>query len=144
MSGYAIGKVPYQLILNNLGQWHLVIFYSQKMILAKTWYKTHNNELLAIVEAFKTWRYYLKNCKYKILVLTNYNNLCRFIDRKNLSFSQVWWAQELFCYYFQIDYCQGKANGAANALSHFFRETKTKKKNFKLKKLEFFMVCNFH
>ena len=52
--GYAISGVLCQLILGNLGQWHLVAYYSRKMILAKTRYKTHNNEILAIVQAFKT------------------------------------------------------------------------------------------
>ncbi len=44
---------------SEIGQWHPVAFFSRKMILAETWYKTHNQELLAIVEAFKTWRHYL-------------------------------------------------------------------------------------
>ena len=38
------------------------------------------------------------------------------MDTKNLSFCQVKWAQKLFKYYFQINYCQGKANKAADAL----------------------------
>ena len=50
---YGIDKVPSQLNLDNLGQWHLITYYLQKIIPTKTWYKTHNNELLAIVEAFK-------------------------------------------------------------------------------------------
>ena len=45
------------------------------MILAETWYKTHNGKLLAIVEAFKTWRNYLENCKHEVFGLTNYYNL---------------------------------------------------------------------
>ena len=59
------------------------------MISIETRYKTHDAKLLAIVEAFKTWRYYLKGCKYKVFVLINYNNLRRFIDIKSLSFRQV-------------------------------------------------------
>ena len=59
------------------------------MIPAKTWYKIYNNELLTIVEAFKTWRHHLEGCKYKVLVFTNYNNLRRFIDTKSLSSKQV-------------------------------------------------------
>ena len=46
-SGYAIDGVLSQ--LTNLGQCHPVAYYSQKMILAKTWYKNHNDEFLAIV-----------------------------------------------------------------------------------------------
>ena len=89
------------------------------MIPAKTRYKTHDGELLAIIEAFKTWRHYLKDCKYEVLVLTDHNNLQRVIDTKSLSFCQVRWAQKLFCYHFRINYHQEKANGAAKALSCF-------------------------
>ena len=60
------------------------------MILAETQYKTQDGELLAIVEAFKTWRHYLEDCKYEVLVLTNYNNLRQFMDIKSLSSHQVW------------------------------------------------------
>ena len=48
------------------------------MILAETWYKTYNGELLAIVEAFKPWQYHLEGCKHKVFMLTNYNNLRHF------------------------------------------------------------------
>ena len=89
------------------------------MIPAKTRYETHDNELLAIVEVFKTWRHYLKGCKHEVLVLTDHNNLRQFMDTKSLSSRQVRWAQELSRYHFRIDYRQGKANGAADALSRF-------------------------
>lgn len=83
-SGYAIGSMLYQLS-SNLGQWNPVAFFSKKMIPAKTRYETHDGELLAIVEAFKTWQQYLKGCNHEVLVLTDYNNLCRFMDTKSLS-----------------------------------------------------------
>ena len=97
------------------------------MISIETWYKTHNGKLLAIVEAFKTWRQYLEGCKHEILVLTDYNNFCRFIDTKSLSFQQVRWAQELFQYHFQINYRQGKANVAADALLKFSQKSQDEK-----------------
>ena len=63
-SGYAIRGVPSQLtpnqvlsdgaIVSNV-DWHPVAYFSRKMIPAETRYKTHDGELLAIVEAFKTW-----------------------------------------------------------------------------------------
>ena len=90
-----------------------------KVISAETRYETHNGELLAIVEAFKTWRHYLEGCKHEVLVLTGHNNLRRFLDTKTLSARQVRWAQELSRFHFRIDYRQGKANGAADALSRF-------------------------
>ncbi len=118
-SGYAIGGILSQLTSNDLGRWHPVVFFSRMMIPAKTRYETHNRELLAIVEAFKTWRHYLEGCKHEVLIFTEHNNLQRFIDTKSLSSRQVWWAQELSKYHFQIYYRQGKANRAADALSQY-------------------------
>ncbi len=103
-SDYTIGGILNQLTLDDLGQWHPVAFFSRKMISAKTRYETHNDELLAIVEVFKTWRHYLKGCKYEVLVLTDYNNLQHFMDMKNMSSRQVRWAQKLSRYNFRIDY----------------------------------------
>ena len=68
VSGYAIGGVLSQLISDQVtlnsksnpieksdfGQWHPVAYFSKKMIPAETRDKTHDGELLAIVEAFKT------------------------------------------------------------------------------------------
>ena len=93
-SGYAICGILSQLN-PEFGQWHPVAFFSRKMILAEIWYKTHDQELLAIVEALKTWRHYLEGCKFQVLVLTNDNNLRRFMDTISLSSRQVRWTQEL-------------------------------------------------
>ena len=106
------------------------------MILAETRYETHNGKLLAIVEAFKTWRHYLEGSQHEVLVLTNYNNLRRFMDTKSLSSRQVCWAQELSRYYFQIDYCQGKANGAADALSRYPYQSAEEKKTLCTKNIK--------
>ena len=103
VSGYAISGILSQLTLE--GRRHPVAFFSHKMIPAETKYKTHNGELLAIIEAFKTWRHYLEGSRQEVLVLTDHNNFRQFMDTKCLSSRQVRWAQELFCYNFQIDYC---------------------------------------
>lgn len=73
--GYAINGIPSQLTLNDLGQWYLVAFYFQKMILIRIWYETYNDKLLAIVKVFKTWRHYLEGYKYEVFILIDYNNL---------------------------------------------------------------------
>ena len=39
---------------SKIGQWHPVAFLSRTMILIETQSKTYDQELLAIVEAFKT------------------------------------------------------------------------------------------
>ena len=100
VSGYAISGVFNQLTLLNLGRWHPMAFYTQKMIPAETKYETHNSKLLAIVKAFKTWRYYLKRSQHELLVLNNHNNLHYFRDTKSLSSKHVCWAQKLSCYHF--------------------------------------------
>ena len=127
-SGYAIGGVLSQLTPNQVNSddaigsnvdWYPVAYFSRKMIPAETRYKTHDGELLAIVEAFKTWKHYLEGSQHEVLVLTDHNNLRRFMETKSLSSRQVRWAQELSRYHFRIDYRQGKANGAAVALSRY-------------------------
>lgn len=60
-------------------------FFFRKMILAKICYLTHKKELLTIVEALKTWRPYLKSYKYKVFMLTDYNNSKQFMDMKSLN-----------------------------------------------------------
>ena len=100
------------------------------MILAEIRYETHDGELLAIVEALKNWRHYLKSFWHKVLVLTHHNNLWRFMDTKSLSFRKVRWAQELSHYYFWINYCQGKANGAIDALSWYLQRIAEEEKTF--------------
>ena len=52
------------------------------------------------------------------------------MDTKSLSSCQVRWAQELSKYHFQIDYCQGKANGAADALSRFLQKNLNEEEKF--------------
>lgn len=47
-SDYATDDILSQLAFN-LGQWNSIVFFSRKKIPAKTKYKTHNSELLAIV-----------------------------------------------------------------------------------------------
>ena len=70
---------------SDFDQWHSVAYFFRKMISTKTYYKTHDDEFLAIIETFKTWRYYLEGCNHKVLVLTDHNNLHWFIDMKSLS-----------------------------------------------------------
>ena len=73
-----------------------------------------------------------------MLFLIDYNNLCCFIDTKSLSSIQVYWAKELFRYHFQIDYCQNKANVAADTLSKFLQKSQTKKDKLQAEKGQIF------
>ena len=66
-----------------------ISLFSKKMIPVKTQYKTLKGKLLAIVDAYKIWHYYLNDCKPEILVLIQYNNLYYFMDIVNPSSRQV-------------------------------------------------------
>ncbi len=101
------------------------------MIPAETRYETHDQQLLAIVEAFKTWRPYLKGSKYEVFVLTDHNSLWQFMDTKNLSSRQVCLAQKLSQYHFCIDYCQEKVNAVADNLSRFPQRSQAEEKVFR-------------
>ena len=131
VSGYAIGGFLNQLTLDDSGRWHPVAFFSRKMIPAETRYETYDGELLAIVEVFKTWRHYLEGSQHEVLVLTNYNNLRQFMDTKSLSSRQFRWAQKLSCYYFHINYCQNKANGATDTLSQYLQRSAEEEKTLR-------------
>lgn len=63
--------------------------FFRKIIPIKTQYKTYNQELLTIVEVFKTYYNDLEAYEYKIFIFTNHNNLCQFIIIKDLSFCLV-------------------------------------------------------
>lgn len=61
-------------------------FFSQKIISTEIRYKTYDNELLVIVEVFKTLCYNIKGCKHEILVFKDYNILHYLINIKKPAF----------------------------------------------------------
>jgi len=109
-SDKAIGAILCQ--PDSEGHWHPIAYLSRKMIPAECNYEVHDKELLAIVESFKHWRHYLEGAEHEILVLTDHNNLKKFMQTTRLSPRQVRWAQELSRYNFRIDYRPGTKNPA--------------------------------
>lgn len=83
---------------------------------AKQNYETYDTKLLAIVLGFWIWHYYLKKVAHTILVLTNHENLKKFIETTCLSKKQIQWALELLCYNFKINY-YSRSKNLANVLS---------------------------
>ena len=61
------------------------------MLPAERNYEAHDAELLAIVEGFKPWRHYLEGTALTVLVLTNHNNLKKFMETIRLSGRQIRW-----------------------------------------------------
>ena len=93
-------------------QWHPVAFHSRKMILVEWNYKTHDQELLAIVTAFKQWRHYLEGSFHSVEVLTDHNNLKYFMGLAQLNGRQARWAIKLSMFDFFITHRPGKTNPA--------------------------------
>jgi hypothetical protein len=58
--------------------WHPVAFHSRKFKGTELNYSTHDQELLAIVEACKIWRHFLHGSKQQVEVLTDHRNLIWF------------------------------------------------------------------
>ena len=98
--------------LQRQDQSHSVAFWSKKLNDAKRNYNTPQSKLLAIVDAIKHWRYYLKGAMHPITILTDHSNLQRFMTKRDLRGQEAQWAQELAHYDFQIVYRPGKLNPA--------------------------------
>ena len=75
-------------------------------------YEVHDQELLAVVAAFRHWRHYLEGATHTVEVLTDHNNLKGFIKLKTLSKRQARWAVFLLAFDFQIDYRTSSTNPA--------------------------------
>ena len=115
-SGFAIGAVLSQQHTDAAHptnqHWKPVAYYSRKMIPAENNYETHDQELLAIVAAFKQWRHYLEGSAHTVLVKTDHNSLRYFMTKKDLNRRQARWAERLSAFDFEIVYRTGKSNPA--------------------------------
>lgn len=128
---------------SNFGQWHWVVYFLSKIILVKTCYKTHNIELLTIIETFKTWWYYLKVYRYKILIFTDYNNLKQFIDKKTSVPDKSGKLKKFFITIFKSIIIKKRQIWLQMPYLAIFRGILKKKIFLALKILKFFIICNF-
>ena len=108
-SAYAIGAVLSQLWE---GRWHPIAFLSRKLRGAELRYDTPDAELMAIVEAFRSWRPYLAYASTSVEVLTDHLNHRYLTTKAKLSWRQARWMQELAVFDFYIEYREGKKNPA--------------------------------
>ena len=116
-SDFAIAAVLSQ--YDDEGILHPVSFFSRQLLPAEINYDTTDKELLAVVDAFATWRHYLV-CSppdFPTLVLSDHKNLEPFTTVKQLSRRQFRWYQSLSSFNFRILHRPGRLNGKADALS---------------------------
>ena len=111
-SDYAIGAVLEQDFGNG---YQPIAFHSKKFNDAQRNYSTYDRELLAIVDACKTWRCYLLGHYFE--VYTDHATLKHFQTQPDVGNSRrVRWLDDLSEYDFDIFYTSGKTN-PADALS---------------------------
>ncbi len=111
-SGYAVGAA----LLQDHGKGlQPVSHMSLKMKPAETRYPVHEQELLAVVEALKSWRHFLHGRHFKIY--TDHQSLVHLKTQPQLSNRQHRWMEFLSQFDFEIIYRPGSTNVVADALS---------------------------
>ncbi len=70
-SGYAVSEI---LLQKQETEWKVVAYFSRKIIDAKRNYENYDAELLAIVESFCHWGYYLKQPYHTLELIADYSN----------------------------------------------------------------------
>jgi transposase InsO family protein len=112
-SSFAVGAVLFQ--TDEHGVSRPVAFTSRKMNSAERNYPTHEQELLAVVHALKTWRYYLDGSHF--IVYTDHDTLRHFPTQPKLTRRQARWMELLQEYDFDFKYKKGSDNVVPDALS---------------------------
>ncbi|TID17214.1 hypothetical protein CANINC_004073 [Pichia inconspicua] len=115
--GNALGYTLEQLDPN--GKIRGVIAYgSKKLVGSQLNYGIYDREFLAVVEALKTWRYYLLGRHF--LIYTDHKSLVHLRFQNLIDSTRVArWLDYLAQYDFDIKYILGPSNSAADALSRY-------------------------
>lgn len=99
------------------GRLHPVAFYSHKLHGAELNYPIYDKEFLAIVNAFKEFRHYLRGSQHRVTVYTDHKNISHFAKTQELSRRQLRYAEELSGFDYIIIHRKGSENGRADAIS---------------------------
>lgn len=113
-SGFAVGAVLQQDHGHGLQP---IAYLSKKMLPAERNYPVHEQELLAIVVALRSWRHYLHGSHFRIIVKSDHKSLQYFKTQPHLSARQTRWLDLLAEFDFDIEYTIGKENVVADGLS---------------------------
>ena len=92
-----------------------VAFCARKLTDAETRYTTTEQELLAVVRCFRTWRCYLE--EPAVILHTDHEPIAWLQSQKMLSRRQARWLEFLSQFTFRICYVKGDKNYVADALS---------------------------
>jgi RNase H-like domain found in reverse transcriptase/Reverse transcriptase (RNA-dependent DNA polymerase) len=114
-SDYALAAILSQVESNR--EIHLVTYLSWTFSDIELNYNTHDKELMAIYEAFKTWWHYLEGTKVLIDVVMDHKNLEYFCTTWILSRRQARWSTFLSRFNMVIRFCPGCLGTKPNALT---------------------------
>ena len=117
-SDYAVTGVLSQITEDDTA--HPLAYYSRTLTPTELNYDTHDKELLAIHEAFKTWRHYLEGAASPIDVVTDHKNLEYFSTTKMLSRRQARWSEYLSGFNMVIRFRPGRLGAKPDALTRRF------------------------
>ena len=81
---------------------HPVTFFSHLLQSVEHNYDTHDKELLAIFEAFKSWRHFLEGVATTIDTVMDHKNLEYFTTSKKLTHWQARWSEFLLQFNLRI------------------------------------------
>jgi RNase H-like domain found in reverse transcriptase len=96
---------------------HPIAYYSASFIAAEQNYDIYEQELLAVVKAFKHWRSHLGWTKFPITVVTDHANLAYWKEPKDLDCRTARWHALLQDYWFNIQVTPRKSHAVADFLS---------------------------
>ena len=113
-SDFAVGCVLQQDLGKGLQP---IAFLSKKLNDAERNYPVHEKELLAIVQALKTWRHHLQGAAFQSIVYTDHATLKHFLRQPKMSQRQMRWAQVFADFDLEIKRIGGNDNVVADALS---------------------------
>ena len=99
------------------GEIRPVTFYSRTLTTPELNYDTHDKELLAIFEAFKTWQHYLEGSASPVDVVTNHKNLEYFSTSKVLTHWQARWSEYLCQFNLVIRFRPGRLGAKPDVLT---------------------------
>ena len=92
-----------------------IAYESRKYIRAKAKYHTTDQELLAVIEAVKKWRYIIEGLpKQQLQLVTDHTLLVCLPQQPNLSRRQVRWSELQQCYHPEREYRPGRTNGSTD------------------------------
>jgi len=114
ISDYALAAI---LSTRSNSEVHPIAFHSRAFSTVEINYDVHNKKLLAIIEAFKKWWYYLEKVAVPVEVYMDHKNLTYFSETKTLSWHLARWSEFLLQFNLSIKFWPGRLGKKLDTLT---------------------------